>query len=432
MVMSRRLRALAPIALAALALTACWPIPGGNADRTAHNPFETAFTPATVASLEPAWSAELGPGAAGPVVVDGGGVFVRVGQEVSRLDLRTGSLRWTWTLPEEVPEEWASVSEPLVVGGRVLVGYGFGNLGGHWEGAALDPATGEPTSDPAATGLLQTARGPLVLDENFGFGSLTAITVSYGLTDVATGTSAGGGTLAAVEFGESSESGRFTLGSSTVYHVGTGILTDGDAYTQGVGVRAFALDAPSTCGPPVAPFFECPTWTIPLTGVTTHPVLGPGEEVVYIGRSDGTVVALDAATGGVLWTTPVGAPVTSTPALADGLLYVPTADGDLVAVDAGGCGDVTCVPLWSAAVDGTALTGQPAVAGTGDDAVVFVGTQGGTLAAMAAVGCGAPSCGAPLWQTSLGAATHSPAISGGRVIVGTSTGRVAAFRTPTS
>lgn len=429
--MSRRFQALAPVALAALTLTACWPVPGGNADRTAHNPFETAFTPATVGDLEPAWVADLGPGATGPVIVDRGGVFVRVGQDVSRLDLRTGSLRWIWTLPEEVPEEWATVSDPLVVGGRVLVGYGFGNLGGHWEGAALDPATGEPTSDPAATGLLQTARGPLVLDENFGFVSGGGtITVSYGVTDVGAGTSAGGGTLAAIEFGEASESGRFTLGSSTVYHVGTGILADGDTYTQGVGVRAFALDAPSTCGPPVAPFFKCPTWTIPLTGVTLEAVLGPGEEVVYVGRTDGTVVALDAGTGGVLWTTPVGAAVTSTPALADGVLYVPTADGDLVAVDAGGCGAATCAPLWSAPVDGTGL-GQPAVAGTGDDAVVFVGTGGGTLAAMAAVGCGAPACGAPLWQTSLGAAAYSLAISGGQVIVGTSTGRVAAFRIPT-
>ena len=142
------------------------PSRAADADRTAHNPFETAFTPATVGDLEPAWVAELGPGATGPVVVDRGGVIVRVGQDLSRLDLRTGSLRWIWTLPEEVPEEWATVSDPLVVGGRVLVGYGFGNLGGHWEGAALDPATGEPTSDPAATGLLQTARGPLVLDEN--------------------------------------------------------------------------------------------------------------------------------------------------------------------------------------------------------------------------------------------------------------------------
>ena len=62
----------------------------------------------------------------------------------------------------------------------------------------------------------------------------------------------------------------------------------------------------------------------------------------------------------------MGANVSATPALAGGVLYVPTADGDLVAVDAAGCGAATCEPLWSAAIDGTAITEQPAVSGDGD------------------------------------------------------------------
>jgi outer membrane protein assembly factor BamB len=428
-VTSRRLRALAPALLVALASTACWPVPGGNADRTAHNPLETAFTPDTVAGLAPAWSAELGPGPTGSLTVDRGGVFVRVGQQVSRLDLATGARRWTWSLPDDVPDI-AEVSDPLAVGGRVLVGYGFGNLGGHWFGTALDPVTGEPTSGPVATGLLPTARGPLVLAETYAFGSLTPILASYGVTDVEAGTGAGGGPVAVVQTGGAVEGPRFTLGSSTVYHAGTGLLPDGGGYTQGGGVRAFALGAPANCGPSGAAVFVCPTWMVPLAGVTTQLVLGPGEETLFVGQADGSLTALDTATGAVLWTTPVGAAVTATPALADGVLYVPTADGDLVAVDAAGCGAATCAPLWSAAIDGTALAGQPAVAGTGDDAVVFAGTVGGTLAAVAAGGCGAPSCGV-LWQTSLGSSAYSPVISGGRVIVGTSAGRVAAFRIPT-
>jgi PQQ-like domain len=63
--------------------------------------------------------------------------------------------------------------------------------------------------------------------------------------------------------------------------------------------------------------------------------------------------------------------------------------------------------------------------------VVFVGTSGGTVAAVAAAGCGHRRCRAPLWQASVGAAvTGAPAVSGGAVLVGTAAGQVAAFRVP--
>ena len=57
-----------------------------------------------------------------------------------------------------------------------------------------------------------------------------------------------------------------------------------------------------------------------------------------------------------------------------------------------------------AAIDGTALAHQSAMAGTGDDAVVFAGTVAGTLATATADGCGAPTCAISLWQASVGAA----------------------------
>jgi outer membrane protein assembly factor BamB len=425
---SRRLRALAPALLVALASTACWPVPGGNADRTAHNPLESAFTPGTVADLAPAWVADLGPGASGPVVVDRGGVFVRVGQEVSRLQLADGTEAWTWSLPDGVPD-FASVSEPLVVGGRVLIGYGIGNLGGNWEGTAVDPVTGATVAGPVARGLLQTARGPIVASMTAAFGSGTPVLVSYSMVDVSGATEVGGGPLA-VEQPGSGSIGQMTIGTQGVFHAGNGLLPDGGGgFTQGGGVRRFPLDAQTVCGPPSAEVLACPTWATPLTTVSGV-VIGPGE-VLYVGRAGGSVVALDGATGAVLWETPVGADVSATPALAGGVLYVPTADGDLVAVDAAGCGAATCEPLWSAAIDGTSIAAQPAVSGDGEDAVVFVGTSGGTVAAVAAAGCGSPTCGAPRWQASVGAwVTGAPAVSGGAVVVGTASGQVAAFRLP--
>jgi outer membrane protein assembly factor BamB len=429
MITSRRLRALAPVVLAVLALTGCWPVPGGNADRTAHNPFESAFTPDTVADLAPAWVADLGPGASGPVVVDRGGVFVRVGSEVSRLQLADGAKAWTWSLPPDVPD-FSSVGEPLVVGRRVLIGYGFGNLGGHWFGTAVDPASGATAAGPVATGLLQTARGSIAVGMTASFGSGTPVLVGYTMADVSGATEVGGGPLAIEQLGSGSI-GEMTIGTQGVFHAGNGLLpAAGGGVTQGGGVRRFPLDPQTGCGPPSAAVFACPTWATPLTTVTGV-VIGPGEEVLYVGRAGGAVVALDGATGAVLWETPVGANVTATPALAGGVLYVPTADGDLVAVDAAGCGAATCEPLWSAAIDGTAINEQPAVSGDGEDAVVFVGTSGGTVAAVAAAGCGYDTCGAPLWQASVGAAvTGAPAVSAGAVVVGTSSGEVAAFRLP--
>jgi outer membrane protein assembly factor BamB len=428
MITSRRLRALAPIVVAVATLSACWPVPGGNADRTAHNPFESAFTPDTVGRLAPAWVADLGPGATGPVMVDRGGVFVRVGQQVTRLQLANGTEAWTWMLPDDVPDI-SSVGEPLVVSGRVLIGYGFGNLGGHWFGTAVDPATGATVAGPVATGLLQTARGSIAAGMTVSFGSGTPVLVSYTMADVSGATEVGGGNLAIEDFGSGSI-GEITVGRSGVFHAGSGLLpAAGGGVTQGAGVRRFPLDPATGCGPPTAAVFACPTWATPLATVTGV-VIGPGE-VLYVGRAGGAVVALDGATGAVLWETPVGADVTATPALADGVLYVPTADGDLVAVDAAGCAAATCEPLWSAAIDGTAINEQPAVSGDGEDAVVFVGTSGGTVAAVAAAGCGYATCGAPLWQASVGAAvTGAPAVSGGAVVVGTASGRVAAFRVP--
>jgi outer membrane protein assembly factor BamB len=414
--------------VAGLALTACWPVPGGNADRTAHNPFESAFTPDTVGDLEPAWAADLGPGATGPVMVDRGGVFVRVGQQVTRLQLANGTEAWTWMLPDDVPDI-SSVGEPLVVSGRVLIGYGFGNLGGRWFGTAVDPATGATVVGPVATGLLQTARGSIATGMTVSFGSGTPVLVGYTMADVSGATDVGGGSLAIEQFGSGSI-GEMTIGRDGVFHAGNGLLpAAGGGVTQGAGVRRFPLDAATGCGPPSAAVFACPTWATPLA-TATGVVIGPGD-VLYVGRAGGAVVALDGVTGAVLWETPVGASVTATPALAGGVLYVPTADGDLVAVDAAGCGAATCEPLWSAAIDGTAISEQPAVSGDGEDAVVFVGTSGGTVAAVAAAGCGHRRCRAPLWQASVGAAvTGAPAVSGGAVLVGTAAGQVAAFRVP--
>jgi outer membrane protein assembly factor BamB len=220
-----------------------------------------------------------------------------------------------------------------------------------------------------------------------------------------------------------------TLGATRMYHVGP-ITTSYEAGGTVTGVHAYALDvAPTICAAspqyPSLPRVHCATWSTPTDAApATSPVIGPGEEVLYVALADGTLLALAAADGHVLWRAALGAAPAADPALADGTLYVPLADGDLVAVPAGGCGGgpgASCPVAWRADVGGAGV--QPAVAG----GLVYVGTDAGDLVAVRAGGCGTTTC-RPVHRRALGAAvTGAPAVTGGRVYVGLATGVVVAL-----
>lgn len=424
----RRSISVAATAVAALTLTACWPVPGQNASRTAHNPLESRLTPATVGGLDELWTSEpVEAGLDDPVVVAGGGVVASTGAGIHRFDGSTGALDWSW-YPEDGVPGITGVSDPFTVDDRVLVGYGFGNLGGNWSAAWLDATTGVVASGASPVeGLVHGVRGTKIATSYHAHGSGTPIAVSYQVSDTASG-STSGGMLDLADFGDTGP--QLTLGTAHVYSAGPAYLAPaepGGSWRRAEAVRAFAVEGvPSGCAPPNGPPLACPTWSTEVGGAPTRVVLGPGEEVAYVGTSQGQLVALDTATGAILWTADVGAAVAHPPALADGTLYVPTADGDVVAVDADGCGAATCQPLWSAPL-GAAVATQPAVGGTGADAVVYAATTAGTVHALAAAGCGQATC-ATLWDGSTGsAATGGPIVSGGRVYVATQDGRLHAY-----
>lgn len=413
--------------VAALTLSGCWPVPGQNADRTAHNPFERALTPATVGGLGELWSADLGDAPVVGPIVAAGGVVATSGTSVHRVDAATGDAGWTWT-PDPAYPPTPEVSRPFALGGRILVGYGIGNTGGIWQGDWLDPGTGEVTGSAPGGGLFEGARGTRVVLYFYGFGSLTPIITGYEVLDLQTGASRAGW----LAFTSEIERPRgLTLGTARVYHAGTGIIPPaepGGSPTIGQAVRALPISGGSdACGPPGTQF-TCPLWVAQVGGTPTAAVIGPGETAVYVGTSAGAVTALDAATGARLWTVDVGAAVTEPPALADGVLYAGTAGGDLVAVAADGCGQPTCQPLWTAAAGTAAVATQPAVAGSGPDAVVYAATAAGDVVAFAAAGCGQPACDTPLWSAATGAGiTGGPVVTGGRVHVGTQDGRVVTY-----
>lgn len=182
-----------------------------------------------------------------------------------------------------------------------------------------------------------------------------------------------------------------------------------------------------------------PLWRGAVGGaITSSPAVAGG--VVYVGSADGRLWAFDAAgsrncTGSVcnaLWSAPTGGAVRSSPAIAAGIAYVGSDSGSLSAYDAAGvtgCSGTpkTCAPLWSAPTGGP-IVGAPAVA----DGRVMIGSDNANLTAYDAagiVGCaGAPRICQPTWTAPMGSAVRgSPAVASHVVYAGSVGGQLAAF-----
>ncbi len=132
-----------------------------------------------------------------------------------------------------------------------------------------------------------------------------------------------------------------------------------------------------------------------------------------------------------LWTAATGNAISSTPAVASGVVYLGSTDGKLYAFSA-----AAGTPLWTAAgADGAPpVSPAPAVA----NGVVYAGSNGQLYAFSAAgtTGCsGTPKTCAPLWTgSSNGAFTFSsPAVANGVVYEGQWSGSnspLSAFKLP--
>jgi outer membrane protein assembly factor BamB len=54
---------------------------------------------------------------------------------------------------------------------------------------------------------------------------------------------------------------------------------------------------------------------------------------IYVGSEDGRLYAVNATTGEKLWDILIGDSITSSPAVADGIVYVGSHDGNLYAIE---------------------------------------------------------------------------------------------------
>lgn len=168
--------------------------------------------------------------------------------------------------------------------------------------------------------------------------------------------------------------------------------------------------------------------------VSSSPAVAGG--VVYVGSDDGFLTAFDAKAGlgcrlfgcAPLWRGVTGGAVTSSPAVANGTVFVGSSDGRLYAFDANRCSQfptIPCAPSWVGLTAGP-VTSSPTVV----NGVVYVGSDDGRLYAFNAAGCGGPpgaACG-PRWRAfTSGRVSSSPAVASGLVYVGSENRRLYAF-----
>ena len=111
-------------------------------------------------------------------------------------------------------------------------------------------------------------------------------------------------------------------------------------------------------------------------------------QVVYAAALNGTVHALDAATGATIWTAAVGGELRASPAVVGGVVYVGSINGRVHALNA-----ATGTTVWTATTGGSVIR-SPAVVG----GVVYVGSTGNRVHALNA------ATGAQLWMATIGAA----------------------------
>lgn len=341
----------------------------GNAARSGVMP-----DPGPVADPSVRWKLELdGPIHSSPVVAADVVYVATDSGSLYALDLATGRQRWL------VHASTSALSTPDIVDGMVLVGTETDGL------RAFDATSGEPRWSVAADG--QVAGAPADMDGVVVFateaGSVVAVDATTGVKRwtapagapvysslaiddglVVVGTNAG----SIVAFALADGAVRWSTDVGDVGRVGTPAIDDG---------RVFGSTGLDSAGPP-----------------SHH------------------VVALDAGSGRILWryASPIGAAV-YTPAVSGTRAFVTSEDGSVAALDV-----ATGAFAWTAKVD-RPVEVVPAIAGT----AVYAASNGGSAFAIDV------ATGMELWRTAIKGRPYGPTVAGGQLLLGTDLGMLVAI-----
>jgi len=323
---------------------------------TGYNRFETVLSPSNVAGLQEKWESEAYAFEFSSPVVSNGTVYIAADSPygVSAIDAATGTVRWSHKTVDP------ATSSPTVAGKLVYVGTTHGIM-------ALKVTTGKQLwylHTPAVIAAATVAHGVVYASSNV----LSAI-------DAATGA---------------------LLWRAPGAYFGSSPAVAKDVLYVGSERGLSAIDP--TTGSTIW-YFE-----------TDDPVSSPAvlHGVVYFECNDGTIRALNASTGALIWSRPLTTDGNdnsyASPAVARGVVYAAMGDGRLWALNA-----TTGEVRWSRQTYAS-LESSPAVA----NGVVYVGCPGITDAVCAR----RASTGALLWEFDThwaDGAFSSPAVTDGRL-----------------
>jgi len=361
-----------------------------DARHTMFDPFEHTLNRSNVAGLSLQWEFMTGNGTgiaplSGPALSDGVLYVASQAQTTfTALDAATGTSRWIYT-------GISTFSDPAVGGGHVYTASLDGNL-------YAFPTNCVGTCTPTwamPVGTLGTNSPPTFSNGRLYLGGYDGRVYAF---DARTGTELWS---ARVNPPNIADPLNFAPAVS-----GGRVFVSGDR-----GVYAFPENCSATCEP---------LW---VTNTRFSPAAAPtvAGRSVMVADYQGTVYAIDAATGIIEWQGTV-TPSPHAIAVARGVAYVTSGGGELVAFAVAGCGQAVCSPLWTSAPSGFTLF-TPTIA----NGVVYVGaldfiyTQGDVLAYPTACidGC------EPLATLVLGGANETPvAVAGGRIYATTVNGNI--------
>lgn len=144
--------------------------------------------------------------------------------------------------------------------------------------------------------------------------------------------------------------------------------------------------------------------------ISSSPAVANG--LVYVGSNDGKLYAFDALTGQQRWAVAAGNNISSSPAVVNGIIYIGSADNNLYAFDA-----LTGQKKWASAT-GSYVTSSPVVV----NGIVYVGSWNNSLYAFDAL------TGQQKWFAgTANVVNSSPIVANGLVYVGSTDHNLYAF-----
>ncbi len=456
------LRVVVVVVFVVVAAGCDWPTFHGGFARTGYDAFESKIGAGNVDSLTRAWTASVAGVASSPVVAAGmvfvssGTVFGPPSKPALFAFSATGTSNCSgaekrctpvWEAAPLCPTgcnepTGTTFSEPTVANGVLYVGDYPDGVVYAFDAAGVTDCSGTPKlCSPlwtARTGMPGTNYSPAVVNGVLYDASSDGHLYAF---DAAGTTNCSGTPKVCTPLWTASIGSAGNNASSPA--VVNGVLyVAGNRPGQNV---LLAFDAAGSIGCAGTPKVCTPLWSAPLAGpIGLAPAVANG--TVYVGESEpnflGQVAAFDAAgskqcsgtpkTCSPLWTSPTVATITSSPAVANGVLYIGSDDGKLYAFDAAGvanCSGVptTCAPLWSTG-SYSMITASPAVA----NGVVYVGAWNNNFYAFDAGGAidcvGTPKTCTPLWTDATGGPNAwSPAIANGVVYNASDDGNLYAY-----